>query len=68
MAEHRVEMHNVLSDVTARDVVFDVYADEAKFGMFTVSRGGVGWFPFNSPQERRLTWEQFDRIVRAARG
>ena len=68
MPVHRVEVSNIIAEVQNRNVVFQVYADEEKMGRLTVSRGGIGWYPSNSPNERRLDWEAFDQLVRTWRG
>ena len=68
MPVHRVEVSNIIAEVENRDVIFEVYADEEKMGRLTVSRGGIGWYPSNSPNERRLDWEAFDQLMRTWRG
>ena len=61
-------MRSIVTEVSTRDVIFDVYANAAKLGTLTVSRGGIGWFPFNSPVERRVTWERFDQLISTHEG
>jgi hypothetical protein len=64
MAEHRVTIRQPDREVMNADVVFEVYADELKWGELQVSRGGVTWWPARARKRRvDLTWEQFARLV-----
>ena len=49
------------------DVVFAVGSDGEKFGELHVSQGGIDWFPANARIPAKLSWEQFDRLMREQR-
>jgi len=64
MAEHRVDIDLPPVEVSHKDLVVRVFADEETLGHLTVSRGGVGWYSTRDKQERHFSWEQFDRFVK----
>ena len=49
MAEHQVKAKFPPTVILNKDAVFEVMADEDKLGRLTVSKGGIGWFPPNTP-------------------
>jgi hypothetical protein len=64
MPEHKVEISQPTREVVNADVVFTVYADDAKLGELEVSRGGITWWPRGARTRRfDLDWERFARLV-----
>ena len=61
MAQHEIRLKLPAQQIVNSDAQFDVYADKEKLGTLTVSRGGIGWFPFNARNERHCTWREFAR-------
>jgi hypothetical protein len=46
------------------DMRFDVVdARDGKIGTLLVSVGAIEWKPFNSPNRRKYTWAEFDRVM-----
>jgi hypothetical protein len=65
MAEHAVKIVEVPELTLGNaDMKLAVHADETTLGHLTISRGGLGWFPSHGHQERHMTWEQFDKLIR----
>jgi hypothetical protein len=46
-------------EIVNTPVLFEVRGDEDLLGTLQISRGGLTWFPFNSPNPRNAEWEQF---------
>lgn len=68
MPRHDVDMSIPTSKVVLHaDVVFAVGSDGEKFGELHVSQGGIDWFPANARIPAKLSWEQFDRLMREQR-
>ena len=68
MPRHDVDMSIPTSKVVLHaDVVFAVRSDGEKFGELHVSQGGIDWFPANAQIPAKLSWEQFDRLMRDQR-
>ena len=64
MAEHHIEFSIPTGTVMNADVVFEVFSDEEKLGELRVSRGTIDWRPGRARKVVRLTWEQFDQMMR----
>ncbi|NTS42997.1 hypothetical protein HRG84_19075 [Flavisolibacter sp. BT320] len=61
--------HNVYLDLPKReinkvDAHFEIYQNDAKMGRITVSKGGLDYYPSNSKKPIKITWSQFDRMVK----
>lgn len=50
------------------DVVFDIRSDEEKLGTLRISQGTIDWSPTNAKIPVKLSWEQFDRLMREQSG
>lgn len=71
MSEHRVNLkmpQNIVPtsvEVRHADVHFEIRQDQGRFGTLTVSKGGIDWRPkWHHERACRLTWKQFDLIMR----
>jgi hypothetical protein len=62
--EHDIEISIPTKAVLNADVVFEVFSDQEKLGELRVSRGTLDWRPRNHRRIARLTWEQFDDLMR----
>jgi hypothetical protein len=50
--------------ILSADATISVFADEELLGTLKVSRGSIDWRPRHGKKVRRLSWEQFDRLMR----
>jgi hypothetical protein len=65
LPKHDVEMSIPTTKVVlSADVVFEIRSDDEKLGELRISRGTIDWAPMNAKIPIRLTWEQFDRLMR----
>jgi hypothetical protein len=68
MPVHDIDMSIPTTKVVLHaDVVFEVRSDGEKLGELRVSKGTIDWVPVNAKLPVRLTWEQFDRLMRERR-
>ena len=68
MPSHDVEMSIPTTKVVLHaDVVFEVRSDDEKLGELRVSKGSIDWYPALARIPVKLTWEQFDRVIRELR-
>jgi len=69
MPAHDVEMSIPTTKVVLHaDVVFEIRSDDEKLGELRVSKGSIDGYPSNAKIPVKLTWEQFDRLMRDQRG
>ncbi len=69
MPTHDVEMSIPTTKVVLHaDVVFEIRSDGEKLGELRISKGTIDWAPSNAKIPLRLSWEQFDRLMRAQQG
>jgi hypothetical protein len=64
VAEHEIEISIPTKSVLNADVVFEVRSDGEKLGELRISRGTIDWRPGRARKTARLTWEQFDELMR----
>ena len=68
MPRHDVEMSIPTTKMVLHaDVVFEVRSDGEKLGTLRISQGTIDWIPASAQIPARLTWEQFDRVMREYR-
>jgi hypothetical protein len=68
MPSHDVEMSIPTTKMVLHaDVVFEIRSDDEKLGELRVSQGSIDWYPANAKIPVKLTWEQFDRVMRERR-
>ena len=68
MPRHDVDMSIPTTKMVLHaDVVFEVPSDGEKFGELRISKGSVDWIPANAQIPAKLSWEQFDRVMREHR-
>ena len=68
MPSHDVEMSIPTTKVVLHaDVVFEIRSDDEKLGELRVSNGSIDWYPALARIPVKLTWEQFDRVMRDLR-
>ena len=69
MPAHDVEMSIPTTKVVLHaDVVFEIRSDDETLGELRVSKGSIDWYASNARIPVKLTWEQFDRLMRDQRG
>jgi hypothetical protein len=65
VAKHEIEMAVPAQSVKNKDVEVSVRSNGAPLGRVKVSKGTIDWLPSpNSKTHYRLTWEQFDVVMR----
>lgn len=64
MAQHDVKVRAPELTVTGSDFEFHVTRDGEKFGTLRVSKGNVQWVPVNWRRARKLSWKQFDEVMK----
>lgn len=65
MPKHDVSVAIPQKLVLSKDVEFEVKSDGVLLGNLLVSKGNLEWRPAkNSVHKHRLTWEQFDSLMR----
>lgn len=73
MAEHSISVKfGQPIEIVNRDLKITVRADGEVFGTLTISKGTIDWRPkkkwIGREKHSRLAWDQFDRVMRKARG
>ena len=63
MPVHEIRMSLPRASVINTDVEVEVFSDETKLGELHLSKGTIDWRPAHSPNEIRLTWERFARLM-----
>lgn len=61
--------HNVYFDLPEReigkvDANFYIYQNKEKLGQITISKGGMDYYPSNSKKPIKISWSQFDKMVK----
>jgi len=65
MAKHDIELELPKQTVMNKDLDVVVRSDGNKKGTLQISRGSIDWKPSpNSKTRYRLTWEQFDTLMK----
>lgn len=65
MGKHQlfIDVDVVDMEVRSKDVVFQVYEDNKKFGELRVSRGAVVWRGAYDRIGRKMRWKKFDALM-----
>ena len=61
---HKVSVNLPERELGRADVEFRVRQDGTALGTLRVSKGAVVWVPTNKTYGYKLSWSQFDQIVR----
>jgi len=64
MAKHNVYLDLPTREVNKVDAHFHIYKDNLKLGQMTISKGGLDYFPSNSKKPIRISWTQFDKMIK----
>lgn len=64
MAKHNVFVNLPTRELNKVDAHFYIYQDKAKLGQITISRGGLDYYPSNSKRPIKISWSQFDKMVK----
>ena len=65
MAKHDIEIAFPSVSVKNKDVEVSVRSDDSPLGKLKLSKGTIDWLPSpNSKTHYKLTWEQFDTLMR----
>jgi sorbitol-specific phosphotransferase system component IIA len=64
MAKHNVYFNLPDLELGKVDVIFDVYTNNRKTGTITISKGSIEWYPKKAKHPYRLTWKQFDTVMK----
>ena len=63
MPAHDIDVTVPAQTIKNKDMEVAIRADGRRFGRVRISRGSIDWVPANSDLPRRLTWEQFARLM-----
>ena len=63
--KHSVEFDIPRRDLGKADIHFEVKVDGQKLGKLEISRGSLVWYPRDMTYGHKLTWSQFDKLVKA---
>ena len=64
MPKHNVYFNLPTREVGKVDALFYIYRDDEKLGEITISKGGLDYYPSNSKKPIKLSWSQFDKMIR----
>jgi hypothetical protein len=64
MPEHRIITRVHSHETVNTDLAIKVRADDQLLGELLVSRGTVDWRPRGNQYVFKLSWEEFDRLMR----
>lgn len=61
---HKVTFSLPERELGSSDITFVVMKDGDRFGTLHVSRGAIEWRPRSKQYHRKLSWSQFDKLMR----
>ena len=64
MAEHKIELTLPKVELGKTDAYFNIFKDTEKLGEIRVSRGGIDYYRKNKKRGIRVSWTQFDEMMR----
>jgi hypothetical protein len=62
--EHHVEFTIPYRELGKCDIVFHVWGDGEKLGELQISKGSLVWYPKGPTHGHKISWAQFDRVMR----
>lgn len=68
MAKHNVFVNLPTRELNKVDAHFYIYQNDNKLGQITISKGGLDYYPANRKKPIKISWTQFDRMVREQNG
>jgi hypothetical protein len=64
VAKHELGLSIPRGEIVNADAVITVHSDGVKVGELRMSRGTIDWHPANHKHRIRLSWEEFDKVMR----
>jgi len=64
MAKHNIYLALPEHEVGNVDVDFKIFQDGEKLGRITVSKGGMDYYPNRKKSPIKITWSQFDSLLK----
>lgn len=61
--------HQVMFEIPRRelgkaDIDFHIWGDDDKLGVLRISKGSLVWYPKGPSHGHKITWSQFDKMMR----
>lgn len=63
MPAHDIDVTVSAQTIKNKDMEIVVRANGRRFGRVRISKGSIDWVPANSDLPRRMSWEQFARLM-----
>lgn len=63
MPAHDIDVTVPAQTIKNKDMEVAIRADGKRYGRVRISKGSIDWVPANSDLPRRLSWEQFARLM-----
>jgi hypothetical protein len=67
MARHNVFFELPQRELGKVDAKFSIYQNEDRLGEITISKGAIEYYPANKQKPIKLSWGQFDRLMKSAK-
>jgi hypothetical protein len=64
MAKHTVSFELPKREMGKVDADFYIQKDGTKLGQIRISKGGLDYYPANRKKAIKISWTQFDKMVR----
>lgn len=65
MARHNVYFELPQRELGKVDAKFSIYQNEDRLGEITISKGAIEYYPANKQKPIKLSWAQFDRLMKS---
>lgn len=64
MAKHNVYLNLPTREIGKVDAHFYIYKNDEKLGQITISKGGLGYYPYKKKTPITLNWTQLDQLLK----
>ncbi len=64
MAKHNVYLDLPRREINKADAHFEIFKNYEKLSQLTISKGGLDYYPTNSKKPIKITWTQFDKMIK----
>ncbi len=65
MPRHKIVLKQPASQALNSDISFDIYSNESLLGELKISKGSIDWRAASQRSAKKMTWEEFARLVAA---
>lgn len=64
MPKHNVYVNLPDAELGKSDALFSIYKDAKKLGTITISKGNIEWYPTNAKKPYKMSWTNFDKMIK----